>query len=112
MIRRPPRSTLFPYPTLFRSASAKPPPPSVKLSGAAPRSTGLGVIPVTQSVHPLTVRLMLAGGLKLLALVWLYTDTVTVPGLNPGSDPDKLFRFVGKGTVSCFPPAITAAHTC
>src|SRR3712207_9501082 len=26
MIRRPPRSTLFPYTTLFRSPSAKPPP--------------------------------------------------------------------------------------
>src|SRR3712207_7271017 len=36
MIRRPPRSTLFPYTTLFRSANAppeetaKPPPPSLR----------------------------------------------------------------------------------
>src|SRR3712207_8557603 len=29
MIRRPPRSTLFPYTTLFRSADTAPPPPAV-----------------------------------------------------------------------------------
>src|SRR3712207_7180444 len=29
MIRRPPRSTLFPYTTLFRSPDPSPPPPSV-----------------------------------------------------------------------------------
>src|SRR2546430_11776240 len=28
MIRRPPRSTLFPYPTLFRSPAPPPPPPA------------------------------------------------------------------------------------
>src|SRR3970282_2350425 len=28
MIRRPPRSTLFPYTTLFRSSRRRPPPPS------------------------------------------------------------------------------------
>src|SRR2546422_2045040 len=33
MIRRPPRSTLFPYTTLFRSPSTPPPPP--RASGAA-----------------------------------------------------------------------------
>src|SRR3712207_8948577 len=32
MIRRPPRSTLFPYTTLFRSA----PPPDPRLAGRAP----------------------------------------------------------------------------
>src|SRR5439155_884204 len=96
-----------------KPASAKPPPVSVKLSGAAPRSTGLGVIAVTQTVPPLTVRLMLAGGLKLLALVWLYTDTVTVPGRSPGSVPDRLFWFVGNGTVSVVPPPVSAvARTC
>src|SRR2546426_8390201 len=31
MIRRPPRSTLFPYTTLFRSPSAKPPVPLAKV---------------------------------------------------------------------------------
>src|SRR5439155_1345691 len=78
-----------------KPASAKPPPVSVKLPGAAARSSGFGVIPVTQSAHPLTVRLMLAGEVKLSALVWLYTDTVTVPGWSPGSTPDRLFWFVG-----------------
>src|SRR2546430_157048 len=71
MIRRPPRSTLFPYTPLFRS------------------------------------------GLKLSALVWLYTDTVTVPGLSPGSTPDRLFWFVGNGTVRVVPPPVRAvARTC
>src|SRR5439155_1137616 len=96
-----------------KPASAKPPPLSVKFSGAAPRSTGLGVIPVTQSAHPLIGRVMRRGELKLSALVWLYTDTVTVPGLSPGSDPDRLFWFVGNGTVSVVPPPVRAvARTC
>src|SRR5260370_22129804 len=32
MIRRPPRSTLFPYTTLFRSSAAAPPPDAASLS--------------------------------------------------------------------------------
>src|SRR5256885_5209586 len=42
MIRRPPRSTLFPYTTLFRSAlAAAPSPPSARTAAAkASRSTG------------------------------------------------------------------------
>src|SRR2546425_946764 len=54
MIRRPPRSTLFPYTTLFRSATgspnprfAKPVPARVKLAGGAARSIELGVIALT-----------------------------------------------------------------
>src|SRR5438132_6249698 len=39
MIRRPPRSTLFPYTTLFRSVSARPPPASKK---AQPQAQGRG----------------------------------------------------------------------
>src|SRR2546422_2789220 len=35
MIRRPPRSTLFPYTTLFRSPS-QPPPPSCPAPGTSP----------------------------------------------------------------------------
>src|SRR3712207_7026649 len=38
MIRRPPRSTLFPYTTLFRSARA-PEPIRARVSGAVPRAT-------------------------------------------------------------------------
>src|SRR2546430_12643890 len=37
MIRRPPRSTLFPYTTLFRSWSAKPPSPSCRTCWWRPR---------------------------------------------------------------------------
>src|SRR2546429_4579194 len=37
MIRRPPRSTLFPYTTLFRSRRAPPRPPS-RAPSAAPRA--------------------------------------------------------------------------
>src|SRR5207247_2063408 len=46
--------------------SPKPPPMSVKVAGAAARSEGLGVIPVTQAPHRVsfTVRLMLPTGLK------------------------------------------------
>src|SRR2546427_637290 len=49
MIRRPPRSTLFPYTTLFRSPRfAKPPlPVIVKLAGGVARSIELGVMPLT-----------------------------------------------------------------
>src|SRR3712207_8514651 len=36
MIRRPPRSTLFPYPTLFRSAAAAARSSAIALAGAAP----------------------------------------------------------------------------
>src|SRR5260370_35975811 len=35
MIRRPPRSTLFPYPTFFRSISGSPARREVRLAGAA-----------------------------------------------------------------------------
>src|SRR2546430_12270688 len=38
MIRRPPRSTLFPYTTLFRSGGARAPPPRARLRGRRPRS--------------------------------------------------------------------------
>src|SRR2546430_4008158 len=56
---------------------------------------------------------MLPAGTKLSALVWLYTDTVSVPGLSPGSAPDRLFWFVGNGTVSVVPPPVSAvARTC
>src|SRR2546427_4676957 len=36
MIRRPPRSTLFPYTTLFRSSSGVRPPPSVRVLTCGP----------------------------------------------------------------------------
>src|SRR5256885_11849036 len=50
MIRRPPRSTLFPYATLFRSfGSARPPRPAgprtVRRRSRAPRPASLGARP-------------------------------------------------------------------
>src|SRR2546427_8779363 len=50
MIRRPPRSTLFPYTTLFRSGRVAPPPPHHPRLGAPPsdehpRSAGPPVSP-------------------------------------------------------------------
>src|SRR5258708_11801866 len=50
MIRRPPRSTLFPYTTLFRSALSKP--PSSQLSSKLPLP---GELPPLQSGEPLDV---------------------------------------------------------
>src|SRR3712207_7470106 len=40
MIRRPPRSTLFPYTTLFRSAGAGPPPTEPRAGRRAVRRAG------------------------------------------------------------------------
>src|SRR3989442_3149598 len=48
MIRRPPRSTLFPYPTLFRSLwLVGPPPPkrATTLPAAAPSSSPASTVP-------------------------------------------------------------------
>src|SRR5256885_11742005 len=42
MIRRPPRSTLFPYTTLFRSAGAREPDAGPREPGAGPREPGPG----------------------------------------------------------------------
>src|SRR3712207_7719046 len=39
MIRRPPRSTLFPYTTLFRSSPRSSPPPSPSSSSLSPTSS-------------------------------------------------------------------------
>src|SRR5258708_15322221 len=41
MIRRPPRSTLFPYTTLFRSVRSRPPPPACVPPDAASRAAAL-----------------------------------------------------------------------
>src|SRR5256885_1928376 len=41
MIRRPPRSTLFPYTTLFRSAGSPPPGPASSASGWRARPSSL-----------------------------------------------------------------------
>src|SRR5688572_31353023 len=40
MIRRPPRSTLFPYTTLFRSGNGRPPPTRRGGGSTRPRCTG------------------------------------------------------------------------
>src|SRR5438034_7052804 len=45
MIRRPPRSTLFPYTTLFRSCWANAPPSRARTQAARPAGGGGGVPP-------------------------------------------------------------------
>src|SRR5258708_31655355 len=64
MIRRPPRSTLFPYTTLFRSLEATPPPPSSSsrtgdTSGGTPRSRSEEHTSELQSPDHLVCRLLL-----------------------------------------------------
>src|SRR5258705_9569312 len=48
MIRRPPRSTLFPYTTLFRSLTAVKPVEGfigTRVAGGTPRKSAVGVLP-------------------------------------------------------------------
>src|SRR2546430_8971335 len=47
MIRRPPRSTLFPYTTLFRSRMKRKPAMACRRTKAQPRSVLLSCLPVT-----------------------------------------------------------------
>src|SRR2546425_6293189 len=49
MIRRPPRSTLFPYTTLFRSTSERLKPAAVVLLGCSRRSPLMGATPPPQA---------------------------------------------------------------
>src|SRR2546426_366602 len=48
MIRRPPRSTLFPYTTLFRSAHAR----GARPPGAGARRSGRGELPAARARAP------------------------------------------------------------
>src|SRR5688572_31227299 len=50
MIRRPPRSTLFPYTTLFRSPPPPPPPPGPRPRGREGCGVGVGVSSVVLGV--------------------------------------------------------------
>src|SRR5437899_12290825 len=62
MIRRPPRSTLFPYTTLFRSASTRPGPDASSarwIRGAAPGSRSEEHTSELQSLRHLVCRLLL-----------------------------------------------------
>src|SRR3712207_7161827 len=53
MIRRPPRSTLFPYTTLFRSAAPAPAPAGpVRAARAPPRASSTTSGPVRRSSPP------------------------------------------------------------
>src|SRR3712207_8043154 len=62
MIRRPPRSTLFPYTTLFRSAAAAPDtaPAALRADPAAPARDG-------GARHPAAQRRLRAGARRLAA---------------------------------------------
>src|SRR2546430_6258505 len=78
MIRRPPRSTLFPYTTLFRSTVSEMPGDEPVLAGAPDdESWGLSVEPLTGEAA-LQLNLGISGGL-------LVTDVVTgSPGDRAG----------------------------
>src|SRR2546422_9213239 len=52
MIRRPPRSTLFPYTTLFRSRAAPTRPPSASPPTPPPSQPGPPPAAVHEAVHP------------------------------------------------------------
>src|SRR2546422_5963566 len=58
MIRRPPRSTLFPYTTLFRSSGAAPPPPTARAASLdqlcinTVRALAMDAVQQADSGHP------------------------------------------------------------
>src|SRR5260370_28786097 len=58
MIRRPPRSTLFPYTTLFRSATA---PSSKNIAGTVAATTGASVINLGTSAVSVTDTALVGG---------------------------------------------------
>src|SRR3712207_1040307 len=70
MIRRPPRSTLFPYTTLFRSVSNYAAgADNVDVEGAIKRGVAVGVTPdvLTDATADLTMALLLSAGRRLQA---------------------------------------------
>src|SRR3712207_9182799 len=84
MIRRPPRSTLFPYTTLFRSELEGPPPGDGPLSGKTVVLTG--TLP-DLTREDATKRVLAAGG-RVTSSVSKKTDYV-VAGDSPGSKLEK-----------------------
>src|SRR5256712_10130575 len=120
MIRRPPRATLFPYATLFRSASsmvprmkftigrpkprfAKPLPVIVKLAGGGARSIELGGMPLTP-VSAANVALTLVAALSV-------TVHVPVPEQPPPLQPVKVEPAAGAAVkVTAGPLAKAAEH--
>src|SRR3712207_9370985 len=83
MIRRPPRSTLFPYTTLFRSLDTVPAPGErVFLRGTANLSTGGTAIDRTDVMHPdnVTACEMAAGIVGLdIAGIDVITPDISIP---------------------------------
>src|SRR3712207_5792817 len=61
MIRRPPRSTLFPYTTLFRSVSASPPPPDGDPVPPAVQETVRALVDLSPVLTDLGARFTAAG---------------------------------------------------
>src|SRR5256885_9787071 len=55
MIRRPPRSTLFPYTTLFRSGYAAPPETASLWTTISPISPGAATVPSARSIVTTTL---------------------------------------------------------
>src|SRR2546426_10728157 len=91
MIRRPPRSTLFPYTTLFRSRPATAP---VPLTGARERSIApqlvvlLPLVRVAQDVVRLVDLLEAVGGLRIVG--------ITIGVVLLGEAAKRLLDLVGR----------------
>src|SRR3989475_8881059 len=86
MIRRPPRSTLFPYTTLFRSVFVKP----------VCEGSGKGIFVTTLCETPAQL------GERVLCLLDRYAEPVLVETYLPG--PEFTVAILGNGPqASCFP---------
>src|SRR2546430_12330375 len=78
MIRRPPRSTLFPYTTLFRSRMHSPAGTATHLPATLVVSRDPGLTPLQQSSRSILFRFL---GL----LTGLVTQSLVVRGLGPSA---------------------------
>src|SRR2546422_8375468 len=69
MIRRPPRSTLFPYTTLFRAVPEQPPPVQpVKVEPAAGVAVSVTAVPLAKLAVHVAPQVMPAGALVTVPL--------------------------------------------
>src|SRR3989449_10926071 len=86
MIRRPPRSTLFPYTTLFRSCggpspvAVDPQPPALQEGSrwALPQTKGSGLVACSQTYDSVTQVIGPAGGLIAVGRHSLWVDSMAL----------------------------------
>src|SRR2546422_11615534 len=96
MIRRPPRSTLFPYTTLFRSPRAHPPPPAARRSVGrllqAPRSRGTAPMSALLEVGDLKKHFPIRRGVLSRVSGWVRA----VDGVSLQIAPGETIALVGR----------------